>query len=893
VSRWRTVVARLRAIGRGRQQDGDLRDEIASHLDEAIDDYQRQGHSAAEARRLARQRFGGIAQISEAHREGRSFAWFDSTRRDLRYAVRALRRTPAFTAAATATLAIVIGANSAVFSLADAILWRPLPYPQPEQLAQVVWAGPAANGPLAGTALDGRTWSALRTATSAVDTAVTAGEPGQPVNFNADHMAAFVTQARVGAGYFRVLGISPVFGREFTDDEDRPGGPAVAVLGHDIWTRMFDEDPSAVGRTILLRGESFRVVGVLPAGFINLGSAAEVFTPVRPSTSGEGGGANYTVIARLHPGRTWAEANGELATVGRTVHAGDAARGPASRRLTARPLQVVRTEDLRTPLHLLLGAALMMLLVACVNLAALLLARGGSRGRELATRLALGCSRAVLVRQLIVESLVLGLGGGLIGLAIGGACLAALKTGAAGNLVTGTLVHMDTRVTIVTLAGALMAALVFGVVPAVMSSRLDVNGALPDHGSRVATGGAPRSMRRLLVGAEVALSVVLLVTAGLFVRTVSSLAGLDPGFDPDRLSATNVSLQDARYGSADAVNRLFDESLSRLERTPGVESAAVSLELPYSRLLNDVLQFADRPPSQRPLLANFMYVTPRFFETLRIPIRAGRVFTADDTRGRPGAVVVNDAFVRYLADGRSPVGRSLRVDGDQWRIVGVVGDVQTRSSGLAIAGMRRGPLETPPLVFLPAAQVSDGFVRLVHQWFAPYWTVRTAAGVEADAVLRQAIAYADPRLPVARTVAVADVQAAATSFQRLLAALVSAFAGAALLLAGIGIYGLIAQTVLDRTREFGIRLALGATFGRAVRQLIWSGVTVAIAGTVIGSGLAWAITQFLVSLLWGVSAHDPLTFAAIASLVCAVALAASAVPALRVLRLDPGRTLRS
>jgi hypothetical protein len=354
-----------------------------------------------------------------------------------------------------------------------------------------------------------------------------------------------------------------------------------------------------------------------------------------------------------------------------------------------------------------------------------------------------------------------------------------------------------------------------------------------------------------------------------------------------------VSLQDARYQSADAINRLFTESLTVLERTPGVEAATVSLELPYSRLLNDGVRFADAPASSPTPMANFTYVTPAFFHTLKIPIRAGRVFTRDDRTGHPPVVVVNDAFVRYLAGGANVIGRELRIDGDDLTIAGVVGDVRTRSSGIFVPGMPQGPLEAPPIVFLPAAQVSDGFMRLVHQWFAPYWTVRTRDGIDADAALRAAISAADPRLPIAATQRLTDVQADATAFQRFMLWLVGAFAGIALLLASIGIYGVIAQSVLDRAREFGVRLALGATLGGTIRRVIWSGVALVAAGMAAGGALAWMATRLIASLLWGVTPHDPLTFAAVAGVLLLVAIASSLVPALRILRLDPAKILRS
>jgi predicted permease len=885
---FRRLIARLRRLARPSSADCELQREIASHLDEAIEDFQRQGLSPSAARVEALRRFGGTTQAAEAYREVGAFAWIDALRRDLRQAIRTLRRAPAFTTAAIATLAVVIGANSAVFGLADALLWKPLPYPRADRLARVVWTRADSIQESA----DGRTWEAVRDDAKSVDVAITAGEPGQRVNFNTDTVADFVRQTRVGSGYFRVLGVPLALGREFLPSEDVPGGAPVVVLSHDLWTRVFRADPSVIGHTLLLRGDVYEIVGVLPSTFISPTGPADVFTPVRPSRSGEGGGANYQIVARLRDGRTWPDANGELGNIGRALQTNLSATTNVPL-LSAQSLQAILTADLETPVRLLVGAVLLLLVMASVNLAALLLARGSDRRRELATRLALGCSRRALVRQLVVESLVLGAASGLIGVVLGEIFLGAMRTQGSAVQTDWSRVVLSGRVLVAIGIGSLAAALFCGFVSALVSSRIDVNGALVDNGSRAIAGGAHRWGRRVLIGVEVALSAVLLVVTGLFLRTMAGLNRLDPGFDPSHLSATSVSLQDARYQSADAVNRLFTESLTVLERTPGVEAATVSLELPYSRLLNDGVRFADASASSPTRMANFTYVTPAFFDTLRIPIRAGRVFTPDDRSGRPPVVVVNDAFVRYLAGGANVIGRELRIDGDDLTVVGVVGEIRTRSSGIFVPGMPHGPLEAPPIVFLPAAQVSDGFVRLVHQWFAPYWTVRTRDGINADAVLRAAISAADPRLPIAATQHLTDVQADATAFQRFMLRLVGAFAGIALFLAAIGIYGVIAQSVLDRTRELGVRLALGATLGGTIRRVIWSGVALAAAGMTAGGALAWMATRLIASLLWGVTPHDPLTFAAVAGVLLLVAIASSLVPALRILRLDPAKILRS
>ncbi len=870
-----------------RRANAEADDELAFHVEHETAANVARGMSRAEARRVALRDLGGLTQTAESIR-GVRMVWIDSLWRDVRYAVRTLRRTPAFTLSVLATLALVIGANGAAFSLADAILLRPLPYPQPERLASVAWHTQSSTSNTFGGAVDGSVWEGIRDTVAALD--VAAAHAGRDrINFNTDDTAAFVVQARVSAGYFHVIGVAPLVGRAFTVDEDRPGGAPVVVLSHDFRTRAFQTDASIVGRTLFLRGEAYQVVGVMPPGFAPMGPPADLFTPLRPSRRGEGGGNNYHVTARLRDGYTWSDADGQLRNVEHDLLSSNETSG-VTRRLATRPLQDALAAGARTPIQMLVGAGILVLLIACVNLAALLLARGDARRQEIAARLALGSSRAAIIRQLAMESLLLGVAGGALGIVVAHGCLAMLQTLGDDIFTQWAAATIDVRVVVVTGAISILTAVVFGFAPAVTASRVDVRAALSSGGSRAIAGGASRWGRRLLIATEVALSVVLLVVAGLFARTLANLDGLDPGFNPSGLVTTSVSLQDARYASAERVNQLFDVSLDALMRTPAVESAAVSLGLPYSTLLNSGFRFADRLDNQ--LVSNFMYITPAFFDTLGIPLRSGRTFTPADSVGQPPVVIVNDAFVRYVAGDEDPTGRHLRFNNHDWRVVGIVGDVQTRGSGPSFQGMVRGPIEAPPIVFFPAAQLSDAFAPIAHQWFMPSWTVRLSAAVNAEVVFRRAIDEADALLPLTPVMRLSDLRAEAAAFQRLLLTLIGAFAAVALLLAAIGIYGLIAQTILERTREIGIRMALGATSSGTIRRVTMSGVTVAGVGIVAGMALAYGATRFVVSLLWGVDRHDPLTFAAIAALLLVVAALASVLPALRIVRINPAKILR-
>ena len=818
-----------------------------------------------------------------------ALAW-DKLLHDLRFAIRTLRRSPSFTATAVATLAIVIGANTAVFSLIDAILLRPLPYPEPERLALVQTTVRSPRGENSTDSQDGAAWEALHAASRALRVAPFS-RGGGSANLVVGDAPLYVRQQRVGAGFFSVLGVPPLIGREFTPEEDRPGGAAVAVLSHALWQRLFQGDATIVGRQILLRGEPHVVVGIMPRGFRST-SEADLWTPLRPSTSGEGGGTNYAIVARVPANVAPAQAEAELAAAAASLLEKTGHGRDVTLRLSLAPLQESLVGDTRRPLLMLAAAAGAVLLIACVNLAGLLLARGVSRSGEIATRLALGAPRGDVLRQLLVESLLLAALGGGLGLLLGWLGLSGLQTLGARTFSDWARATVDLRVVGATAAVSLLTSLLFGLLPALQTLRLDLRAALVEGGTRGAAGAARHGLRRGLVAAEVALGVALLVSTGLLLRTLLNLRGLEPGFDPKRLVVARASLLDARYATAAQANRLFDETLALLRAAPGVEAAAVSLELPYERLLNLGFRFPERPADTQPSIANVSYVSPDFFATLRIPVRRGRAFDENDGEGAPAVVVVNEGFVRLYMKDADPLGRPILLSGRERAIVGVVGDVQQRGAGFFLTGMTRGPLTIPPIVYLPAHQTNDAFLRIVHTWFQPVWSVRARSDAAAAGALREAISRADPLLPVIEVTSMSRQQAAATAQQRLLAVLVGALGGAAVLLAALGIHGLIAQAVAERTRELGIRMALGASAARMVREAALPGVLLASIGALIGGGLSIAGVGFVRSFLWGVSPQDPATYVGVVLVLLVVATISSVLPALRIVRLDPARTLR-
>ena len=823
---------------------------------------------------------------------------FDALMRDARYALRMLRKTPGFTVAAVLTLALGIGANTAVFSVVDALLLEPLPFPHPDRLALVGYHSRIPSvGENSGTAATGRIWFAVHDHATQVDTAVYGGTSG--VNLVAGDRVAYVQDERISEGYFHVLGISPAIGREFTADDDRAGAPPVAILSYGLWQNLFKGDREIVGQPIRLKGDEFTVVGIAPATFpITERSSqdtlgVDLWTPLKPAETGEGGGYNFTVIARLHDGVSWPEAQNDVRAT--SPFAFPNLKPGQTAELGLVPMQTAMTVGVRQPVLMLWGAVAIVLLIACVNIAGLLLARGSTRTREIATRMALGSGRAAVVRQLLVESGLLALVGGGLALLFAWGALDMLGSLAAQVFGLWQPLALNGRVLLATLGIALGTSVLFGLVPALQTSRLDVQPALAETGTRGVAGAANRWPRRMLVMGEVALGVILLVSAGLLIRTFIHLRNLNPGFDDTNLVTASVSLEDARYHEVTPIAHLFDESTARLRSIPGVQDAGVALGMPYTRLLNDGFRRIDGPHVDDPNDGHFMnetYVTPGFFATLKVPVRAGRVTRDTDTASSTPVAVVSDAFVaRYYKDDPNVIGRHITTEGKTLEIVGVVGNIAYGGGGYSANEVPIGPLAC---IYVPLTQMNAGFLNVIHRWIQPSWVVRSTMPLSALVPqLRRAIASVDPELPIAQVKTIDDLRGARLASQRFMVGLLAGLGLIALVLAAVGIHGLIASSVNERTRELGIRLALGATTAQAVRTVVLPGVVLASAGVVIGVGAALLVTRLLQSFMWGVQPFDPMTFTAVIAVLLAIALIASLVPALRVLRLDPAATLRA
>jgi len=868
----RELLRKVRHYFSRRRFESDLEQELQFHLEMAAEEGTTAGLN--------------VLRMKEGSREMWTFQWLENLGRDLRYAGRVLRKSPGFTAIAIATLALGIGANTAVFSVVDAVLLRPLPYPQAERLGAVVRHVARRGEQGIEDSQDGRTWELLRDHANYLDCAVFADWPTK-VNFAAQGQVRYVVQQRVSAGFFRVLGVQPLYGREFTRDEDRDGGPAVAILSYGLWKSVLGGNQSVLQHAVMLRGEPFTVVGIMPATFMT-DTQADLWTPLRPSTHGEGQAPNFAIAARLRPGVTWAQAEAQVRAIG-AIHNKEKKQNPDFVEwFGVISLQQYLGSEARKPLVILWIAVGVVMLIGCVNIASLLLARAAGRTREIATRMALGGGRAVVFRQLLTESMLLAVAGGVVGVGLGYLGVRGLEFLARDSFNLWQTVQLDMRVLVMTSAITLSACLLFGLYPAWQATRMDIRSALAEAGGRGVAGGRSRWPRLVLVVAEVTLSVALLIAAGLLVRTFAYLRDLRPGFDPRGVVTATLSLQDARYQTSTQVNRLFDQSLERIRELPGVESAAVALALPYERGINNGFGFPGDAPGSFHMAVTF-YVTPDYFRTLRIPVLSGRTFTQLDGPQTPKKVVVNEAFANTYFTGRSPVGVHIKDGNDDLEIIGLVGNIPMQNS---LGGY--APVAAVPMIFTAAAQTPAWLFPLAHVWFSPSWIVRTSAPPEAVmAGMQRAMQSVEPLLPFSGFRSLSEVRSKTLGEPRLQATLMGALAALALLLAAIGIYGLIAHSVSERTREMGIRMAMGATTGQAISLVTLPGLVLAGIGCAFGCVLALGVVRLMKHLIWGVSPTDAWTFVGVPCLFLLVAAAASILPAWRITRLNPASTLRN
>ena len=800
---------------------------------------------------------------------------------NLKFSVRQLRRNPGFTATVIFTLALAIGANTAIFSIVNALMLKSLPYAHPERMGTIFTRVTGAAPDDTRYDIDGEQWELLRDNVPALLSAVSS-DASSGVNLRAGERIEYLHAARISAHYLDVLAIHPATGRNFSEDEDRPHGPKAAILSYGLWRTTFGGNRNLVGQTIFLKGEPYTVVGILPQG-ATTPLNADLYTPLQPSREGEGAGANFALITRLRDGATWQQADAEINRAWLASAGGMVRKTPGLRvSYYTVPLQKGQTAELRPKALTLLLAAGFILLIACANLAGLTLVRMARRAPEIATRLALGASRWQVQKQLWVENLLLALVGGLAGVAVGFAALHGLLTLLPKDFLPVAEVPLDDRVLAFTLLVSISTSVLFGMLPALTLRKVDLRSAIS---RRTIAGGSRLRLRQTLIAGEVALTVILLAGSGLLIRTLIHLETLPPGFDPAGVMTAKASLDDARYHTPAAFRKLLDESTASMQRIPGVENAAVGLTLPYERPLNDEVTIHDGPEAGQHSGSDLVYVTPAYFDTLRIPLLAGHGFAASDGPDTQPVAIVNRSFARKFFHGANPVGRTLNKG---MVIVGVVADVQ-----VSPCFDSPEPLSGEETTYIPAAQADAKLLALVHAWFQPSWIVRTAGPLEGvTAQMQRALASADPSLPFSGFYSMNGLRAETLATQRIEVALLGAMAGLALLLSAVGIFALVASMVTERTREIGIRIALGSSIRQAMAQVGSAGARASALGLVVGLILCVGALRALRSVLYGVGVYDAPTLLAVALMLIAVTLLATTAPALRIARIDPAKTLR-
>lgn len=879
---WSRIASVVRNLFRKHRVERQLDDEVHAYVAMMTDEKIAAGMSASEARRVALAEFGGVAQVKQAVRDHRAGAGVELLWQDTRFGLRQLRRNPGFTVTAILTLALSIGANTAIFSIVNALMLNSLPYPHPERMGTIFTRITGTRASDERHHVNGEQWELLRDNVPALISAVSSiGNSG--LNLQAGSSLRYVQNRRISAHYLDVLGIQPAMGRNFSEDEDRPHGSQAAILSDSLWRSLFGADRNIVGRAILLKGVPYTVIGVLPQD-ATTPSNADVYTALQPSRDGEGGGTNFEDITRLRDGANWQEADAEInrawsQRAGRYELAGNP---DAQVTYYSVPLQKGQSATLRPQALTLMLAAGFILLIACANLAGLTLVRMMRRTPEVATRLALGASRWRIQRQFWIENLLLALVGGAAGIGMGFLALRGLLLLLPEHFLPVARVPLDGRVLAFTLALSLFTSILFGMLPALATRKVDLRSSIA---SRTLAGPGSQRLRQGLIAGEVALTVVLLAGSGLLIRTLIHLETLPPGFNPDGVMTAKASLDDVRFHNPVAFRRLLDESTAAMRQIPGVQNAAVGLSLPYERVLNDGVMLHDGPEAGQQVQTDLAYVTPGYFETLQIPVVAGRTFTQSDGPDAQLVAVVNRTFARKFFHGANPVGRTL----DKGVvIVGVVADVQL-SSGLNPTA----PLMSEETIYIPAAQVEPQLLPLVHTWFQPSWIVRTAGSVEGlTAQMQRALAIAATNLPFSGFYSMRDLQAKTLAEQRVEVALLSAMAGLALLLSAVGVFALVSNIVAQKTREIGIRIALGSTIRQAMVHVGAPGVGAAVLGIVLGLMISVGALRAMHSVLYGIGVYDAPTIVAVVSVLALVTLIATAVPTLRIARIDPAKTLR-
>lgn len=807
--------------------------------------------------------------------------------RFFKLAVRQLRRSPGYSFTVLFTLALAIGANTAIFSVVNALLLRNLPYSHPDRIGALYARLAGSESGDGEQNLDGEQWELLRDNVPSVIAGISSLH-SSGVNLQYGSHVQYLHEGRISAHYFDVLALNPLIGRSFSEDEDRPHGPKTVILSYGLWRSSFNSNSDILGQAVLLKGEPYTVIGVLPDN-ATTPLNADLYIALQASREGEGNATNFKAVLRLRDGATWQQANAEMDRAFSQSQMVQRLTSNGSVQVTyySVPLQKEQTETLGPQSLGLMIAAGFILLIACANLAGLTLVRLLRRTGELTTRLALGASQWQIQKQLWSECLPLALGGGAAGVAVGFAALRGLLLLLPEHFLP-VAVHLDGRVLGFTLALTLCTSILFGMLPALSTRKVDLRSSIASR-TVIATGSV--RLRQFLIVGEVALTVVLLAAAGLLVRTLIHLETLPPGFNSKGVITAKASLDEARYQDPAAFRKLLNESLASMRTIPGVENAAVGLTLPYERAPIDGLITDPSTPGHK-IAAYDLYVTPAYFDTLQIPVIQGRAFTEADGPDAVPAVIINQTFARKFFHGLDPVGRYLTRKNKNRLIVGVVTDTMGSTAGTRWRNI--APLTAVETIYTPAAQIDDGkLLAITHTWFQPSWIVRITRPVEGlTGQMQRALATTAPNLPFSGFYSMNDLMATTLAMQRIEVALLTAMAGLALVLSAVGLFALVANLVAQKKQEIGIRIALGSTIQRAMVHIGKPGLWATALGLSLGLAIAAATLRTMRSLLFGLDVYDVPTIILVMVTVAIVASLAITLPALRVATIDPAKTLR-
>ncbi len=889
MERVRRLFARLRGLFGNVRQEEELEREIAAHLALLEDEFQNKGMGPGEARLAARRAYGGVEQSKQLHREERAYQGLAQIAQDIRYAFRQLSRARSFTIAAVLTLALGIGANTAIFSVINAVLLKPLSYPAPDRMVQFLLI--LQGGSTRGASIPNfHLWQQQTRVFQDVSAYDFGGHGinltgGTPERVHALH---------VTEGYFRLFGAPILLGRTFTTQEDSPNGGKFVVISYGLWKRKFGGDPNIVGKAISLESEPFTVLGVTGQQF-QPDPAADLWVPFQFDPNSNSNAHIFLVAGRLKPGVPLGHANAQLQLAANRARRKDPVADPELS-FRVEPLRDAVVGDARSSLLLIGAAVSFVLLIACANVANLLLVRATGRKREFAIRAALGAARRRIVSQLLTESILLSATGGLLGLALGLICIRALLALSPGDIPrvgeNGSAVGLDWRVLAFTLGLSLLTGIVFGLFPALAASRPDLNATLKESGSRQGTGFRQSKARSMLVISEVSLAMLLLIGAALLIRTFIALRAVNPGFNSHHVLTMDMSLAGAHFAKTANVTRLSRDAREKFRAVPGVEASAATCFPPFASRGGFPFVIVGRPQASSSETGDglWMDVSPGYFDVLQIPILRGRDFTEQDDAGAPPVVIINQAMAKRFWPGQDPLGEQIIIGkgiGPEFadvprQIVGIVGD--TRDTDLSVV--------PEPTMVVPQAQEPDRMTAFWLQFGPIVWVVRTRGEPHQFATaLAEQLRQASGGLPVARVRSMDEVVVGSTARQDFNMLLLMIFAISALMLAAIGIYGVMAYSVAQRTQEIAIRMAFGADPATVRNLILRQGMLLAIAGVLVGVGAALGLTHLIASFLFGVTTSDPVVFLVVPALLSSVALLAVWIPARRAARLSPIRAL--